>query len=182
MSRLSLDFASAQRPLAGPKPYLGFSLLLAGALVLAIVAWKNDQQIEANTALRAQRDQLAARAQRRQPQERVPAELSAQFDQAAAAYAQIMTAWDDLFQALETSRSGEIALLSLTADTAKQEFALSGEAKDFGALSKFSDTLSSSPLFRRVALSNHKLSEGAPPIVVKFELMLAWRQDSEPRR
>ena len=29
MSRLSLDFASAQRILAGPKPYLGFGLLLA---------------------------------------------------------------------------------------------------------------------------------------------------------
>ncbi len=182
MSRLSLDFASAQRALAGPKPYLGFGLLLTGALVLALVAWKHDQQVEANAALRAQREQLAARLHRRHPREQVPAELSAQFDQAATAYAQIMTAWDDLFQALETSRSGEIALLSLTADTAKQEFALSGEAKDFGALSKFSDTLSASPMFRRVALSNHKLSEGTPPIVVKFDLMLAWRQDSELRR
>jgi Tfp pilus assembly protein PilN len=182
MSRLSLDFASAQRALAGPKPYLGFGLLLAGALVLAVVAWMNDRQVEANNALRAQREQLAARLQRQRPQEKVPAELSAQFDQAAAAYAQIMTAWDDLFQALETSRSSEIALLSLTADTAKKEFALSGEAKDFGALSKFSDTLSSNPLFRRAALSNHKLSEGAPPIVVRFDLTLTWRQDNEPRR
>jgi hypothetical protein len=181
MFPLSLDFASAQRPLAGPKPYLGFGLLLAGALVLATVAWENDRQIEANTALRAQRHQLAARLHRQQPREQVPAELSAQFDQAATAYAQIMTAWEDLFRALEASRSGDIALLSLTADSAKQEFALSGEAKDFGALSKFSDTLSSNPLFRRVALSNHKLSEGAPPIVVKFDLMLAWRQGNEPR-
>lgn len=182
MSRLSLNFASAQRALAVPKPYLGFGLLLAGALVLALVAWKNEQQIEANAALRAQRDQMAGRLQRQKPQEKVPPELSAEFDQAATAYAQIMTAWDDLFQVLETSRSGEITLLSLTADTAKQEFALSGEAKDFGALSKFSDTLSSSPLIQRVALSNHKLSEGAPPIVVKFDLMLAWRQENEPRR
>ena len=182
MHRLSLDFASAQRPLAGPKPYLGVALLLAGVLVLAGVAWKNDQQIEANNALRAQRDQLAARLKRQQPREQVPAELSAQFDQAAAAYTQIKTAWDDLFQALETGRSSDIALLSLTADSGKKEFALSGEAKDFGALSKFSDAMSANPQFRRVALANHKLSEGAPPIVVKFDLMLAWRQDSDPRR
>lgn len=182
MARLSLDFASAQRTLAGPTPYLGIGLLLAGALVLVAVAWKHEQQIEANGAVRAQRDQLASRLHRQQPQEQVPAELSSQLDQAATAYAQIVTAWDDLFQVLETSRSSEIALLSLTADTAKQEFVLSGEAKDFGALSKFSDTLSASPLFRRVALSNHRLSEGSPPIVVKFDLMLAWRQDSEPRR
>ena len=182
MSRLSLDFASAQRALAGPKPYLGAGLLLAGALALAMVAWNNDQQAEANAALRAQRDHAAARAQRQQPREQVPAELSARFDQASAAYTQVMTAWDELFQALETSRSGDIALLSLSADSARREFVLTGEAKDFGALSKFSDTLSGSPLFRQVALSNHKLSEGAPPIVVKFDLMLAWRAGSEPRR
>jgi hypothetical protein len=112
----------------------------------------------------------------------VPAELSSQFDQAATAYAQIMTAWDELFRVLEASRGGDIALLSLSADSAKKEFILTGEAKDFGSLSKFSDTLSANPLFRRVALSNHKLSEGAPPIVVKFDLMLAWRPGSEPRR
>jgi hypothetical protein len=182
MAPLSLDFASAQRTLAGSAPYLGMGLLLAGTLALAIVAWNHEQQIEANVTLRAQRDQLAARVQRRQPHEQVPADLSAQFDQAAAAYAQITTAWDELLHALETSRSSEIALLSLTADASKQEFALSGEAKDFGALSRFSDTLSSNPVFRRVALANHKLSEGAPPVVVKFELMLAWRHDSEPRR
>lgn len=181
MSRLSLDFASAQRTLTRPKPYLSFGLLLTGVIVLAIVAWMNEQQVEANTALRTQRDNLAARLQRQQPQEQVPEALSAQFDQAATAYVQITTAWGDLFHALEMSRSEEIALLSLTADTAKQEFALSGEAKDFGALSKFSDTLSSSSLFRRVALSNHRLSEGAPPIVVKFDLMLAWHLDNQAR-
>ena len=182
MSRLSLDFTSAQRSLAGPKPYLRFGLLAAGALVLAVTAWSNDRQTEANAALRAERDQLTTRLQRSQPTQQVPTELSAQFEQAATAYAELFTSWDELFQVLEASRSSDIALLSITADTAKKEFALSGEAKDFGALSKFSDALSSSPLFRRVALSNHKLSEGAPPIVVKFDLTLAWRQDNEPRR
>ena len=182
MSQLSLDFVSAQRTLARPKLYLGLGLLLAGALALAIAAWSNEQQVETNNALRQKRDQLAARAQRRQPQEKVPPELTAQFDQAAAAHAQILTAWDDLFQTLETSKNGDIALLSLNADTAKKEFVLGGEAKDFGALSHFSDTLSASPLFARVALSNHKLSEGAPPIVVKFELTLAWRDSASARR
>ncbi len=177
MPCLSLDFASAQSGLAASRPYLGFGLLAAGALVLAAAVWENEQQIEANAALRAERDKLATRVQRSRPAENVPVELSAQFEQAGAAYAEIMTPWDELFQALEASRSGDIALLSITADATKKEFALSGEAKDFGALSGFSDALSASPLFRRVSLSNHKLSEGAPPIVVKFELALAWRQD-----
>lgn len=181
MSRLSLDFASAQRNLVRPKPTLGFGLLLTGALVLALVAAQNSQQIEINAALRAERDQLAARLQRQKPQQAVPAELSAQFDQAAAAHARIMTAWDDLFQALERSRGGEIALLSLAADSARREFALSGEAKDFAALSNFADTLSANPLFRRTTLSNHKLSEGAPPVVVKFDLVLAWRGHGDSR-
>ncbi len=42
MSRLALDFASAQRPLAGPKPYLGLVLLLAGILALAFAAWQHE--------------------------------------------------------------------------------------------------------------------------------------------
>ena len=179
MSRLSLDFASAQGSLTAARPHLGFALLAAGVLALALTAWENERQIEVNTALRAERDQLLGRAQRSLPAEKVPAELSAQIEQAGAAYAEIMTPWDELFQALEASRSNDIALLSITADAAKKEFGLAGEARDFGALSSFSDSLSSSPLFRRVALSNHKLSEGAPPIVVKFDLTLAWRQDRE---
>lgn len=181
MTRLSLDFASAQRSLAGPRPYLGWGILVAGVLVSAITAWSNDQQVEANVALRAERDQLAARLQRSQPAEKVPAELSDQIQQAATAYGEIMTPWDDLFQALEASKGNDVALISITADAAKREFALSGEARDFGALSGFSDALSARPLFPQVALSNHRLSEGAPPIVVKFELRLTWRQDQERR-
>ena len=182
MSRLALDFASAQRTLAGPKRYLELALFLCGVVALGLVGWKNEQQSEINATLRAQRDQLAARVQRRQPLQQLPAEMSAQFEQAATAHAQITTAWDDLFRALEASRGSDIALLSLNADATRREFALGGEARDFAALSAFSDRLSSDPLFGRVALSNHKLSEGAPPVVVKFELILTWLPQAERRR
>lgn len=179
---LGLDFASAQHALAGPKRSLGMAVFLCGAMALGFVAWENEQQIEINASLRAQRDQLSARVQRRQPQEKMPVELAAQFEQATAVQALITTPWDDLFHALEDSRSSEIALLTLNADTARKQFALGGEAKDFAALSNFSDSLSSHPSFGQVALSNHKLSEGALPVVVKFELMLGWREPGGPGR
>lgn len=182
MRRLSLDFGSAQRALAQPKATVGLGLLLLGAIVLASVAWTFNQQVEANAVLRAQRDRLASRLRPVKLPQQPTAENSAQFDQASAAYAQIMTPWDALLGALENTRGGEVALLSLTADAARREFALSGEAKDFPALSKFSDALSANAMFVKVALVDHKLSDGAAPPVVKFDLTLAWRQNADALR
>lgn len=182
MFQLSLNFASPQRPLARPVRHLGPILLLVGAIMFAAVAWEYTDQVEINTALHAQRDLLTTRLQRDKPPQPVPAELSSQFDKATAAYAQILTPWDKLFHALETNRSADIALLSVSADAATKEFVLSGEARNFSALSKFSDTLSASPLFKRVALSNHRLTEGAQPIVLRFDLLLAWDKAGELHR
>lgn len=176
MARLSLDFASAQRTLAGPRLSLGLALLAAGAVALGIAAWEYREQTLTNDSLRARRDQLELRLQRQKPAKLVSPELAAQFDQAGAAYAQILTPWEEIFRALEAARGANIALLSLTADAGKGEISLAGEAKDFAALSGFADTLSASPRFRKAALVNHKFSDGAPPIVVKFDLALAWRR------
>lgn len=70
---------------------------------------------------------------------------------------------------------GGIALLSVKADAAKRELILSGEARDFTALSAFTSALSSIPIFQNISLVNDKLSAGNPPVVVAFDLRLAWR-------
>lgn len=176
MPRLSLDFASAQRNLAGPRLSLGLVLLASGAVGLGIAAWEYRQQALTNASLGAQRDQLELRLQRQKPAKLVSPELVAQLDQAGAAHAQIFTPWEQIFRALEAARGANIALVSLTADAGKGEISLAGEARDFAALSAFADTLAASPQFRKAALVNHKFSDGAPPIVVKFDLALAWRR------
>lgn len=176
MSRLSLDFASAQRPLAGPRLGLGLALLAAGAIALGAAGWEYYEQTLANASLQARRDQLAERVERKRPAALLSPDLALQAEQAGAAYAQLQVPWEEIFHALEAARGADIALLSLSADAGKQEIALSGEARDFAALSAFADTLSASPLFRKASVANHKFSDGAPPIVVKFDLALGWRR------
>ncbi|MBI2319913.1 MAG: PilN domain-containing protein [Betaproteobacteria bacterium] len=176
MSRLSLDFANAQRPLASPRLGLGLALLAAGAIALGVAAWEYREQTLANASLQERRDQLAERVERRRPAALISPEIAAQAEQAGAAYAQLRAPWEEVFHALEAARGAEIALLSLSADAGKREIALSGEARDFAALSAFADTLSASPPFRKATLANHKFSDGAAPIVVKFDLALGWRR------
>ena len=175
MPGLQINFVTSQRHLASPGLSVGLVFLAAGAVALGIATWDYARQTEINDALRAQRDHLAARLQSQMPRKAISPELSARADQAGVAYAQLLTPWREIFQALEAARNTDIALLSLTADATKQEIALSGEARDFAALSGFADTLSSGSMFRRVTVANHKFSEGPPPIVLKFDLVLAWR-------
>lgn len=185
MSRLSINFAAEQRSLTAWNPVLGLSLLLAGALALGIAAWDYQQQTGEKINLQDQSDVLHQRTQRLRSGDPIPVEMAAQVAQANAAYALIQTPWEEIFTALEAARDkefGDIALLSVKADAAKRELILTGEAKDFTALSAFTSALSATPVFQNIFLANDKLSAGSPPVVVAFELRLAWRaQDISSR-
>ena len=181
MSRLSINFATEQRSLTAWSPALGFSLLLAGVLALGVAAWDYRQHEDEKANLQSRRDGLHQRTQRLYAGDPVPAEMAAQVEQANTAYALIRTPWEEIFMALEAARDkepGDIALLSVKADAAKRELILTGEAKDFTALSAFTSALSAIPIFQNITLANDKLSSGNPPIVVAFDLRLAWRAKS----
>lgn len=185
MSRLSINFAAEQRSLTAWSPALGFSLFLAGVLALGIAAWDYRQQADEKTNLQNRRDVLHQRTQRLRTGDPIPAEMAAQVEQANIAYALIQTPWEEIFTALEAARDkapGDIALLSVKADAAKRELVLTGEAKNFTALNTFASALSATPVFQNISLANDKLSAGNPPIVVAFDLRLAWRaQDISSR-
>ncbi len=182
MHRLELDFATPQRSVAASQPKLSIALLIAGIAVLGGVVWELARQTEDNTVLATRRDMLASRHQRQQTPAPMSAELAGQFDQANAAHAQLIAPWEDILQGLEQARNDEIGLLALIADAARQELTLSGEARDFAALSAFADRLASNALFQQVTVTNHKLSDGAPPVVVRFDLQLRWRRGNAAKR
>lgn len=181
MPRLSLNFAAKQRSLTAWNPALGFALLLAGVLALGIAAWDYRQKMDEKTGLQDRRDALHQRTQRLHNSAPIPADVAAQVEQANTAYALTQTPWEEIFTALEAARGkapGGIALLSVKADTAKREITLTGEAKDFTALSAFTSALSDISIFQNISLTNDKLSTGSPPIVITFDLRLTWRADT----
>lgn len=183
MPQLSLNFAAEQRSLTAWSPILGLSLLLAGVLVLGAAVCDYRQREDEKAHLEGRRNTLHQRTQRLRISDPIPAEILAQVEQANTAYAILQTPWEEIFTALEAAHgndSSNIALLSVKADTAKHELILTGEAKDFTALSAFTSALSATPLFQSITLANDKLSAGNPPVVVVFDLRLAWRIQHTP--
>lgn len=174
-----LNFAAEQRSLVAKRLALGFSLLATGTLALGIAANDYQQQTKKNADLHDHSATMREHTQRLQSGVAFTADMTAEIAQANAAYALTQIPWENIFRALELARSkvaNNIALLSIRADTAKREFTLTGEAKDFAALSSFTSALSSSPIFQSASLTNDKLSEGVSPVIVTFDLRLAWRE------
>jgi Tfp pilus assembly protein PilN len=180
MRPLSLDFASKQRSLTARKVFPGIVILLAGILSISSIFWQYQHQQAIKSGLQARLGSLKQHAQKLHTNTPLPPELLTQIEQANLVYAQIQTPWEKIFTALESSRvksANDIALLSIKADATKRILTLTGEARDFNALNKFTGTLSDSATFENTVLTNDKLSTGSPPIVVNFELRLTWRTE-----
>ena len=177
MSRLHLNFAAGQRNLTTWNPVLGLSLLAMGILAIGLVTSDYRQQAEKKINAQDRQYALQQQTQHLHTGDPVPLELATQIDHANTIYALIQRPWEDTFTALESAREkvpGNIALLSIKVNSTEKEITLTGEAKDFSALSAFTSALSDIPIFQNVTLSNDKLSSGPPPIVVSFDLRLNW--------
>ena len=177
MSKLHLNFAADQRNLTAWNPALGLALLAVGILAIGLFTSDYRQQAEQKINALDRQNALRQQTQHLHTGDPVPLELATQIDHANTIYALLQTPWENTFAALESAREkvpGTIALLSIKVNSAKKEIILTGEAKDFSALSAFTSALSDIPAFQNVTLSNDKLSSGLPPIVVSFDLRLNW--------
>jgi len=172
---LILDFSSPQRPLRQPYRALGAGLLVAGVLTLLAALQDYQTELGDTAALAARVERLRSRQAQVVPANAISPILRAALKQAGLANAQLAVPWDRLFRAIEESRGDDIALLSLALDPARGDIGLAGEARDLPALSAFAQALSEHGEFADVTLSQHKLSDGVPPVIVRFELRLVWR-------
>lgn len=177
MQRLALNFSCKQRSLQAWNPLWGAVLLLSGVIVLCIVGYEYSRQLSLNSDLRGEYASLQDRTQRQSNNAPLSPSVVAELEQANIAYEQSQIPWIEIFAALEAARGNhpdDIALLAIKADASKLELRITGEAKDFAALSVFTSALSASPDFQNVSLINDKLSVGSTPVVVVFDLRLNW--------
>lgn len=181
MTSLSLNFAAKQAPLQIWSPLLGSAILLVGVIVFAFTVADYRQQLNLNSDLQEKSANLQDNTGLNVRKTTTPLALENEIAQANLAYTQLQTPWGEVFSALEIARNShpnDIALLSIKADSNKRELRISGEAKDFPALSAFSAALSDSPMFKNIHLSNDKLNVSTIPIVVSFDLQLNWTQQN----
>ncbi|MGZ8983678.1 MAG: PilN domain-containing protein [Methylotenera sp.] len=87
---------------------------------------------------------------------------------------QLSLPWDQLFQAVESANSDNVALLGIGPDSKRGLIKVSGEAKDFDALLGYIRTLQASDFFTGVYLQHHQVQEQNPDKPIRFILDASW--------
>jgi hypothetical protein len=105
-----------------------------------------------------------------------PADLAKAWQQARAVSVQLGLPWQRFFVALgETSKSGNVAFISIEPDPLKGHVVLVAEARSMEFMLKFISDLQSSPDFSEVALQSHTINKAVPEKPVRFRVAAIWR-------
>jgi hypothetical protein len=118
-----------------------------------------------------------AAAARRPAQEPKEAKTSAVLaeEQAAArsTIRRLSMPWDELFQALEASKTDQVALLAIEPDSEARTVSLSGEAKDYLAALSYVANLGEQKTLAKVHLMRHEArQDGTGPVA--FVVTASW--------
>lgn len=179
MRRLSLDY---QRPaLSSPWPglvMLTLALFWAGDLVLDY-----RQVTDEITARTPAIIDVAVHRKAPAPNEpvRSPAQiqnLKQDIELTNRIIAELTVPWEELFNAVESAQNGDIALLELQPDTHRKILTISGEARNFTALSGYLHRVQAQRSFANVYLLRHEVQTEDPQRPIRFELKADWQVQS----
>ena len=176
MRALQLDFQRAYRPV----PWLGLGVLLAALLTLAAMGGHYQRLNRQIQAWEGKIDNISRLSSHLAPASRVVTEqqVRAQLQEVKHAnqvVRQLALPWNELFKAVESAGTQDVALLSLEPDLQKSTVKIGGEAKDFDALLKYVKELSKREVFGSVMLQNHQIQQGIPEKPVRFTLIAHWK-------
>ncbi|GAB3775070.1 hypothetical protein GCM10028796_50520 [Ramlibacter monticola] len=82
--------------------------------------------------------------------------------------------WDTLFGALESARSKDVALLSVTPDAQRRQVKIHAEARNLDAMLAYQRQLQQSPGLAHVVLSDHTVMKDMPFTPVRFHILAQW--------
>jgi Tfp pilus assembly protein PilN len=161
-----------------PRRYSGLGLgFLAAGLLLAAAAvadygsasdrvrhWRGEQ---------ARLQQASGRQAALRPGDAAAVQEATQA--AAAVDADIKRPWEALFAAIEAAKSDDVALLSLSPDTARQSVRIAGEARDREAILAYIESLGQGGVLDKVVLIEDQLQQQDPEKPFRFMLTADWR-------
>lgn len=108
---------------------------------------------------------------------RTPAQiqrLKQDIEQANRIIAQLTLPWEELFNAVESAQNRDIALLDIQPDPGTKSLNISGEARNFAALSGYLLRVQSQRCFSNVFLLKHEVQAEDPQHPIRFELKADW--------
>lgn len=174
MNAPDLDFARRSRP---PNPW-GLLLLVAGLLLAADAVFGliavEESMSEARQRLSAQSEQVNKLRKARSASQRLASndESDQRIKTARSVVRAITEPWEPLFDTLESTQNETVALLSITPDRASKRIAITGEAKNYDALSSYLDRLNESGVMQRPQLLSHEIKAQYKQVV--FSAMAEW--------
>jgi Tfp pilus assembly protein PilN len=175
--RLELDFWRVGRR-ERTSNFLGFVLVVIGAVAAGTCGWRIEAQEERLADLRAQLAKLekAPRAANRSAAQ--AQELGPQIQRAEQVIRQLALPWNDLFRTLEASQSKKIALLSVHPDATRKEVRIAAEARDFPAMVGYVERLQQSEWLSQAHLQTHQVREQEPERPIRFTVSASWEKKS----
>ena len=161
----------------GRNVWTGGAALVAGLLAMLVVAWNyqeesqkiSQQEILVNSVKNASVTRSAISTSEKDPEQ-----VALEVKQANSIILELSLPWKELFDAFESSRHSDIAVLAIEPDAQKGLVRISGEAKSLESLPRYIAYLQKISLFQDVALLNHQIQDQDPQKPVRFMLQATW--------
>ena len=172
MDALKLDFLSD-----GRKRWPGYLALTVGLSAILLVAWR--YQDENRKVFQLEKLVASVRSERLSrlaplPVEKNSEQTALETAQAKAIILELNLPWKDLFEAIESYRKDDIAVLSIEPDAQKGLVRINVEAKSLDSVTAYMIYLQKIPLFRDVELVSHQIQEQDPQQPVRLMLQASW--------
>lgn len=173
MRRLDLDFYRI-RPAS---PWAGWVLMVVAA---AFIAELGVSYLGAREGLAQKQRRLAELGPPTEFAKRIGARsqrVSAEeIAFAAETIRRLTTPWDNLFTALESAASDDVALLAIDPDPASGTVVISGESRDYLAALSYVLYLRRAKTLGNVQLLKHELRQNDARRPVAFSISASWRE------
>jgi hypothetical protein len=173
MRALDLDYHAARRRSSGAG-WLLLAIGLAFATDLGFSYRSLRESIDRQEARLAGSARLADGAKRAAALAR-PAS-AAEIAQAREAIQRLSTPWDDLFRALESAASVNVALLAIEPDSKSRTVRITGEGRRYADALDYVSALSRVGTLSRVYLVKHEIRRNDPQRPVVFSVSASWQE------
>lgn len=158
--------------------WTGKLLLWAGLLALAAagLGYRHLSSLEASQ--RARLAEIASGDLPMASQPRADPQQQAEIQHAGEVSLHLALPWETLFQSLEASGDGDVAILGIESQASPSKVRITAEARDFAAMVHYVERLQAIHFFTQVELLTHHLRTEDPQHPVRFEISALWGTSS----
>ena len=173
MQALKLDYQAENR-----RTWIGKVVLVLGLLSAVLIVWNLQQDAATLSFMEARLDDLSrngASVRQIKPVDGKDAQqISQELNQANVTILELGLPWRELFEAFESSKITDVAVLAIEPDPQKGTVRIGAEAKSLNSMLNYLAYLQKVPFFNEVSLLNHQIQDLDPQKPVRFMMQASW--------